>query len=66
MKDYRTLLLLLLVVGVLLPAAVSFAQAPSGTTISDEYLLVVGDQIQIVVEGQEDNKGRVYIVPAEG
>ncbi|MEN8151915.1 MAG: polysaccharide biosynthesis/export family protein, partial [Planctomycetota bacterium] len=64
MRDYRTLLLLLLVGGILLPVAVSLAQEGEAPVISDEYLLVVGDQIKIIVEGQGEE--RDYVVPVEG
>jgi polysaccharide export outer membrane protein len=66
MKDYRTLLLTLVIVGLLLPVAASLAQEePPVMAANDEYAFVVGDQIQILVQGQV-GYDQSYVVPVEG
>jgi len=68
MKDYRTLLLTLAIVGILLPVAASLAQEDPPAApplVLDEYTLVVGDQISIVVQGQTGYDFS-YVVPVEG
>jgi len=71
MRDHRTILLLLLVVGILLPVAVSLAQEGGAPLPAEEYLLVVGDRIKILVEGhdkelRDEGMPDQYVVPAEG
>ena len=64
MGNARTLFVAAIVLGVLLPLAVAPAQQgePEGR---DEYLLVVGDQIQVVVE-KHVQLNQSYTVPVEG
>ncbi len=42
------------------------AQTPADPALQEEYDLVVGDQVQIVVQGGREEKETLYTVPANG